>query len=63
MAKQKMLEDLFPETLKDIYYAERQIVNEYISRFEIRTPGMEQRCFPTRFEERGACRAGRQEAS
>ena len=26
MAKQKMLEDLFLETLKDIYYAERQIV-------------------------------------
>ncbi|MFO1167072.1 MAG: ferritin-like domain-containing protein [Rhodoblastus sp.] len=26
MAKQKMLEDLFLETLKDIYFAERQIV-------------------------------------
>ena len=26
MAKQKMLEDLFLDTLKDIYYAERQIV-------------------------------------
>lgn len=26
MPKQKMLEDLFLETLKDIYYAERQIV-------------------------------------